>query len=212
VSFGERMSTRIFASYLRTHVSAPAARWEQGLPPRPGPAPEQPLGSAHSPGPLPLPSGLPAPPPSPRSFPRPDQAYWQACCPPAPPRPLQGVPGRQHDAWDLGFTTTDDFTNSDIIYEETMPKVKAALTRETGAPRELPIVTGFLGRGMHTGGWAAGVACCWLRRQDRVRAVILPLQLEACRGYLQRWCACSCRRVAGWGGGAGWEGGGWGGS
>ncbi len=35
----------------------------------------------------------------------------------------QGVPARQHDAWDLGFTTTDDFGNAEIVYEETLPKV-----------------------------------------------------------------------------------------
>ncbi len=31
--------------------------------------------------------------------------------------PMQGIPARQYDAWDLGMTTTDDFTNADIIYE-----------------------------------------------------------------------------------------------
>ncbi|GBF88595.1 aspartokinase chloroplastic-like [Raphidocelis subcapitata] len=76
VSFGERMATRIFASYLRS----------------------------------------------------------------------QGVPARQHDAWDLGFTTDDNFGNGDIIYDDTLPKVCAALTFKPGAPRELPIVTGFLAK------------------------------------------------------------------
>lgn len=36
----------------------------------------------------------------------------------------QGVPARQHDAWDLGFTTNDDFGNADIIYQDTLPKVR----------------------------------------------------------------------------------------
>lgn len=81
VSFGERMSTRIFASYLRT----------------------------------------------------------------------QGILARQHDASAIGVITTDDFTNADIVYQETLPRVKAALTRKPGQPKELPIVTGFLGRGVHTG-------------------------------------------------------------
>lgn len=49
-----------------------------------------------------------------------------------PPPPLththvslmwQGVAARQYDAASLGVTTTDDFTNGDIIYEETLPKV-----------------------------------------------------------------------------------------
>jgi aspartate kinase len=53
VSFGERMSTRIFASYLRT----------------------------------------------------------------------RGVPARQLDAPEIGFITSDDFGNADIIYEQTLPKV-----------------------------------------------------------------------------------------
>jgi aspartate kinase len=62
------------------------------------------------------------------------------------------VPARQHDAWTIGFTTTDDFQNAEIIYEETLPKVKVALTRQPGQPKELPIVTGFLGKAMHSGG------------------------------------------------------------
>lgn len=62
----------------------------------------------------------------------------------------QGVPARQYDAWELGMTTTDDFTNADVIYEESLPKIKAALTQRSNA-REVPIVTGFLGRGQTTG-------------------------------------------------------------
>jgi hypothetical protein len=37
--------------------------------------------------------------------------------------PPQGVNARQYDAWDLGFTTNDDFGNAEIIYEQTLPKV-----------------------------------------------------------------------------------------
>ncbi|GLC36554.1 hypothetical protein PLESTB_000161300 [Pleodorina starrii] len=81
VSFGERLSTRIFASYLRS----------------------------------------------------------------------QGVPARQHDAWDLGLTTTDDFTNADVIYEASLPAIAAALKPKPGQQVEIPIVTGFLGRGQNTG-------------------------------------------------------------
>jgi len=80
VSFGERLSTRIFASYLRT----------------------------------------------------------------------QGIPARQYDAFSLGLTTTDDFTNADVIYDVSLPQIKASLVKP-GAPKEIPIVTGFLGRASTTG-------------------------------------------------------------
>lgn len=62
----------------------------------------------------------------------------------------QGVPARQHDAWDLGFTTDDNFGNADILYEDTLPRVQRALTFAPGAPREVPIVTGFLAKGKFT--------------------------------------------------------------
>eukprot|EP00775_Hariotina_reticulata_P002172 gene2172-2491_t len=74
VSFGERMSTRIFASYLRQ----------------------------------------------------------------------QGVPAKQFDAPDMGVITTDDFCNADVIYEQTLPNPS------TG-PRQVQIITGFLGKGIHSG-------------------------------------------------------------
>eukprot|EP00879_Flechtneria_rotunda_P013541 GHRR01014139.1.p1 GENE.GHRR01014139.1~~GHRR01014139.1.p1 ORF type:complete len:466 (+),score=123.41 GHRR01014139.1:70-1467(+) len=78
VSFGERMSTRIFASYLRQH----------------------------------------------------------------------GVPAQQFDAPEIGVTTTDDFGNADIIYEQTLPAVRAALRQQPGGPRQVQVVTGFLGKAM----------------------------------------------------------------
>ena len=62
---------------------------------------------------------------------------------------------RQHDAFSIGLTTTDDFQNADVLYSDTLPAVKAALTRPPGAPKAIPIVTGFLGRGINTG---AGIA------------------------------------------------------
>ena len=34
-----------------------------------------------------------------------------------------GVPARQFDAPEIGFITSDDFGNADIIYEQTLPKV-----------------------------------------------------------------------------------------
>jgi aspartate kinase len=91
----------------------------------------------------------------------------------------RGVPSRQHDAWDLGVTTTDNFGNAEVLYDETTPRVRAALlvpTEDGGEAaaasgangngngngngqhqhqqkrrrREIPVVTGFLGRGVHT--------------------------------------------------------------
>jgi aspartokinase len=35
----------------------------------------------------------------------------------------RGVPARQFDAPEIGFITSDDFGNADIIYEQTLPKV-----------------------------------------------------------------------------------------
>uniref|UniRef100_A0A7S0R5D6 Aspartokinase n=1 Tax=Chlamydomonas leiostraca TaxID=1034604 RepID=A0A7S0R5D6_9CHLO len=63
---------------------------------------------------------------------------------------VQGIPARQYDAWELGMTTTDDFTNADVIYEETLPKIKANLTARAAA-KEVAVVTGFLGKGLSTG-------------------------------------------------------------
>lgn len=34
-----------------------------------------------------------------------------------------GVPARQFDAPDIGFITSDDFGNADIIYDQTLSKV-----------------------------------------------------------------------------------------
>jgi len=63
----------------------------------------------------------------------------------------QGVPARQHDAWQLGMTTTDDFGNAEVVYDVSLSKIQAGLTRAPGDPAEVPIVTGFLGRGQQTG-------------------------------------------------------------
>ncbi|KAL6755323.1 aspartate kinase [Haematococcus lacustris] len=63
---------------------------------------------------------------------------------------VQGVAAKQYDAWELGMVTTDDFTNADVIYDEALPRIRAALTAQQ-EQRELPIVTGFLGRGSATG-------------------------------------------------------------
>lgn len=64
---------------------------------------------------------------------------------------LQGVAARQHDAWDLGMVSSDDFTNADVRYEQSFANIRASLTRTNGGPQEIPIVTGFLARGENTG-------------------------------------------------------------
>lgn len=83
--------------------------------------------------------------------------------------PSQGVAARQHDAWELGMTTTDDFTNADVIYEASLPAIKKALAPapgtaqpEVGAgpPGLGPIMYGlrFVGCGLRAAGHA--VADC----------------------------------------------------
>ena len=63
----------------------------------------------------------------------------------------QGVRARQHDAWKLGMVTSDEFSNGEVQYDETLPSIREGLTLEAGAPLEIPVVTGFLGRGGKTG-------------------------------------------------------------
>lgn len=63
----------------------------------------------------------------------------------------EGVHAVQHDAMDIGLTTTDEFTNGDVVYEATLPGVAAALAQPPGEPLRLPVVTGFLGKGERTG-------------------------------------------------------------
>ncbi|KAF8056140.1 AK1 [Scenedesmus sp. PABB004] len=63
----------------------------------------------------------------------------------------RGVPAGQHDAPEMGLVTTDDFGNADVIYEDTLSKVKASLTQAPGGPRAVQVVTGFLGKAKHSG-------------------------------------------------------------
>ncbi|GAA0170865.1 amino acid kinase [Lithospermum erythrorhizon] len=60
-----------------------------------------------------------------------------------------GVKARQYDAFDIGFITTDDFTNADIL-EATYPAVAKRLHNDWIADPAIPIVTGFLGKGWKT--------------------------------------------------------------
>ncbi|KAG9129171.1 hypothetical protein Leryth_006449 [Lithospermum erythrorhizon] len=60
-----------------------------------------------------------------------------------------GVKARQYDAFDIGFITTDDFTNADIL-EATYPAVAKRLHNDWIADPAIPIVTGFLGKGLES--------------------------------------------------------------
>ncbi|KAK7395981.1 hypothetical protein VNO78_16637 [Psophocarpus tetragonolobus] len=56
-----------------------------------------------------------------------------------------GVKARQYDAFEMGFITTDDFTNADIL-EATYPAVAKRLHSDWVSDPAIPIVTGFLGK------------------------------------------------------------------
>eukprot|EP00262_Sarcandra_glabra_P012630 TRINITY_DN328_c1_g2_i1.p1 TRINITY_DN328_c1_g2~~TRINITY_DN328_c1_g2_i1.p1 ORF type:complete len:576 (+),score=94.99 TRINITY_DN328_c1_g2_i1:350-2077(+) len=57
-----------------------------------------------------------------------------------------GAKARQYDAFDIGFITTDDFTNADIL-EATYPAVAKRLHEDWMSDPAIPVVTGFLGKG-----------------------------------------------------------------
>ncbi|XP_073098628.1 aspartokinase 2, chloroplastic isoform X2 [Elaeis guineensis] len=60
-----------------------------------------------------------------------------------------GTKARQYDAFDIGFITTDDFTNADIL-EATYPAIAKRLHGDWINDPAIPIVTGFLGKGWKT--------------------------------------------------------------
>ncbi|KAK2968809.1 hypothetical protein RJ640_028202 [Escallonia rubra] len=60
-----------------------------------------------------------------------------------------GARARQYDAFDIGFITTDDFTNADIL-EATYPAVAKKLHGDWIGNPAIPIITGFLGKGWRT--------------------------------------------------------------
>ncbi|TXG69797.1 hypothetical protein EZV62_004732 [Acer yangbiense] len=68
-----------------------------------------------------------------------------------------GVKTRQYDAFDIGFITTIDFTNVDIL-EATYPAVAKRLHGDWISDPAIPVVTGFLGKG-----WR----CCAITTLDR---------------------------------------------
>lgn len=51
----------------------------------------------------------------------------------------------QYDAFDIGFITTDDFTNADIL-EATYPALAKRFYDDRVADPAIPVVTGFLGK------------------------------------------------------------------
>ncbi|KAF9604545.1 hypothetical protein IFM89_007666 [Coptis chinensis] len=57
-----------------------------------------------------------------------------------------GAKARQYDAFEIGFRTTDDFTNADIL-EATYPAVAKRLHGDWITDPAIPVVTGFLGKG-----------------------------------------------------------------
>ncbi|XP_054781602.1 aspartokinase 2, chloroplastic-like isoform X2 [Prosopis cineraria] len=57
-----------------------------------------------------------------------------------------GVKARQYDAFEIGFITTDDFTNADIL-EATYPAIAKRLCGDWVSDSAIPVVTGFLGKG-----------------------------------------------------------------
>ncbi|KAL1550502.1 Adenylate kinase isoenzyme 1 [Salvia divinorum] len=61
-----------------------------------------------------------------------------------------GVKAQQYDAFDIGFVTTDDFTNADIL-DATYPAVAAKLHADWISNKAIPVVTGFLGKGCKSG-------------------------------------------------------------
>lgn len=62
-----------------------------------------------------------------------------------------GIPSKQFDAWSLGLTTSDEFTNAEIDFDAALPAVGRALREHIAAEGTLPVVTGFVGRGRETG-------------------------------------------------------------
>ncbi|KAK6160471.1 hypothetical protein DH2020_003852 [Rehmannia glutinosa] len=61
-----------------------------------------------------------------------------------------GTKARQYDAFDIGFVTTDDFTNAEIL-EATYPAIAIKLYGDWTQDHAIPIVTGFLGKGCKSG-------------------------------------------------------------
>ncbi|KAL2631270.1 hypothetical protein R1flu_015956 [Riccia fluitans] len=61
-----------------------------------------------------------------------------------------GIKARQYDAFEIGFITTDDFSNADIL-DVSYEQVGQVLLEDYAKDPAIPIVTGFLGKGIKTG-------------------------------------------------------------
>ncbi|RVX06920.1 Aspartokinase 2, chloroplastic [Vitis vinifera] len=81
-----------------------------------------------------------------------------------------GAKARQYDAFDIGFITTDDFTNADIL-EATYPAVAKRLLGDWISDPAIPIVTGFLGK-------VFLLANCFIDFLNEKIAVSTPLEWE----------------------------------
>lgn len=90
-----------------------------------------------------------------------------------------GVPARQHDTFAPAFNlaTSDDFGAADVAYDAALPAVRAALARPPGQPCAIPVVTGFLGRGLVTG-VAPTCACLLLKYLMPERSVNVSLMVN----------------------------------
>lgn len=82
----------------------------------------------------------------------------------------------QYDAFDLGFVTTDDFTNGEIL-DTTYPAVQKKLEDDFRERPAMPIVTGFLARvSAHAFlSCTHKVACCWSHAFQKSLALIVTL-------------------------------------
>ncbi|KAK4765247.1 hypothetical protein SAY86_026337 [Trapa natans] len=61
----------------------------------------------------------------------------------------KGIKARQYDAFEIGFITTDDFTNAEIL-DATYPAVAKRLYDDWTSDPAIAVVTGFLGKGFST--------------------------------------------------------------
>lgn len=92
-----------------------------------------------------------------------------------------GVPAQQFDAWDLGLVTSDEFTNAEIDYAQSIPAVRAAMRQHAASGGGIPVVTGFVGKGRETGApWGQFV------HTDACASPFL------CLFFLFFWLVCSC--------------------
>ena len=94
-----------------------------------------------------------------------------------------GVPSSLYDAPEIGVITNDNFTNADVDYDETLDRVRATFKplMDGSKPPEIPVVTGFLGRGKATGAittlgrGGSDLTCTLLGAVGRCRVVVVVI-------------------------------------